>query len=53
MSYIQKGNGMVEQKMEWNSACAQLQLTHVTGTVQSELNHLAYLKGCYLTTEAL
>lgn len=26
-------NGTVEWKMEWNNECAQLQVTHVTGTV--------------------
>ena len=44
-------NGMMEWKMEWNSEHAQLQLTRVTGTVQSRLNYLVYI--CYLTAEAL
>ena len=43
----------LEWKMESNSECTQLQLTHVTGTAQSRLNYLVYLQACYLTAEAL
>ena len=38
--------------MEWNVDCTQLQLTHVTGTVQFRLNYFVYLCACYLTAEA-
>ena len=34
--------------MEWNSEYAQLQLTCVTGTVQSRLNYPVYLQDNYL-----
>ena len=46
-------NGTMEWKMEWDSEHTQLQLTRVTGAAQSRLNYLVYLKGCYLTAEAL
>ena len=34
---------VVEQKMDWTNGYTQLQLTHVTGTVQSRLNYLVKL----------
>ena len=33
-------DGTMEWKMEWNSECTQLQLTHVTGAAQSRFRYL-------------
>ena len=50
---MERWNGMMEWKMEWNSERTQLQVTRVTGAAKSRLNYLVYLQACYLTAEAL
>ena len=35
--------------MEWNGECTKLQLTRVTVTVESRLNYLVHLYGCYIS----
>ena len=50
---MERWNGTMEWKMEWNSERTQLQVTRVTGAAQSRLNYLVNLQACYLTAKAL
>ena len=40
---MERWNGTMEWKMEWNNEHTKLQLTRVTGTAQSRSNYLVYL----------